>query len=202
MKVDANNAHQTPSASPSPTGKAPRAALCVRIVLAVIAVLALLAAACACVNIAAIDTYNQATQRLELGIAEAKRPDADLNNVLNEAQQTQAQYDEARRFRPILARSLSTRIDENVDVTQHLAAATRRKLAENKRRQTNNANGGGTKQQARNGMNDESARHQGLTEEQRQEVERVLKANQGATSQNDKPNQPRPKAGDTDAKPW
>lgn len=69
----------------------PRASLTVRIVLAVMAALLVMAALWAIVNLAAVNSYNQATQSLQENISTSRKDDADWDKLHTRQQQTDAQ---------------------------------------------------------------------------------------------------------------
>ena len=73
----------------------PRASLTVRIVLAVMAALLVMAALWAIVNLAAVNSYNQATQSLQENISTSRKDDADWDKLHTRQQQTDAQFNEA-----------------------------------------------------------------------------------------------------------
>ena len=66
----------------------PRASLTVRIVLAVMAALLVMADLWAIVNLAAVNSYNQATQSLQENISTSRKDDADWDKLHTRQQQT------------------------------------------------------------------------------------------------------------------
>ena len=80
----------------------PRASLTVRIVLAVMAALLVMAALWAIVNLAAVNSYNQATQSLQENISTSRKDDADWDKLHTRQQQTDAQFNEASAMKPLL----------------------------------------------------------------------------------------------------
>ena len=79
----------------------PRASLTVRIVLAVMAALLVMAALWAIVNLAAVNSYNQATQSLQENISTSRKDDADWDKLHTRQQQTDAQFNEASAMKPL-----------------------------------------------------------------------------------------------------
>lgn len=171
-------------------------ALPVRVALAVVALLCVAVAAIVLANINAIDSYNEATASLNANIAYSKKPDADAQTLKTQLDQTNTQFDEAKRFGSVVAPETKRLIDFNSSISKDLADSTARKMQGGKNQSSSKANVAGSK--ASSGGNTE----QGLSDAQRKQVEDTLKANQpnGAVSSEKKA--PVNNGGNTNVKPW
>lgn len=98
----------------------PRASLTVRIVLAVMAALLVMAALWAIVNLAAVNSYNQATQSLQENISTSRKDDADWDKLHTRQQQTDAQFNEASAMKPLLLPQVRESIEHNSHVSSQL----------------------------------------------------------------------------------
>lgn len=153
----------------------PIASLRVRVGLGVAAVVLILLAGVILLNLKAIDTYNQATTSLNASIEYAKKPDADQQQLKARLDQTKAQFEQAKRLSILLPSDTKKTIDFNQRISQKLTTAAERKLTKVQAdaKNPNNRNVGTGSQAPSSGQNGET----GLTEEQRKQVEDVLKAN-------------------------
>ena len=159
-----------------------------RIVLACGAVLLLLVAGVAAVNLSASITFNQATASLNANI---------------KAAQTDAQFDEAGRMRTLLLPQVKDAIDTNASISSELTKITL-KQAEAQ----NSGSDSGQAQSAQQSENSSSNAKKGgaLTDEQKKQVEELMKANQQSTDTQSNTTQSEQKAtqnkGTGATKPW
>lgn len=152
----------------------PIASLGIRIVLGIATGVLILSAGVILANLKAIDTYNQATTSLTASIEYAKNPDADQQQLKARLEQAKAQFDQAERLHILLPASIHKTIDLNRQIAQKHITGTEHKIA--KAQSANNSdsqNPGTDAQLSPSGQ----AGDTGLTEEQRKQVEDVLKAN-------------------------
>ena len=196
--TSANNATGTSNAivgsavsleSHAPTVQA-RASLAIRIVMIAIAVIALAFAVLTGLNISASARFNQATASLNSNLKQAARSDADLDALNASQQQTDAQFEDAARLNLALLPQLREAISAN--------AAQQGGNSANSGSDTNGVEGG-------NGTKDSTANDtSGLTDEQKKQVEELLKANQQSTDTNPSTNTQTDKGNKKQqtAKPW
>ena len=162
-----------------------------RIVLACGAVLLLLVAGVAAVNLSASITFNQATASLNANIKAAQQ------------QQTDAQFNEAGRMRTLLLPQVKDAIDTNASISSELTKITL-KQAEAQ----NSGSDSGQAQSAQQSENSSSNAKKGgaLTDEQKKQVEELMKANQQSTDTQSNTTQSEQKAtqnkGTGATKPW
>ena len=196
--TSANNATGTSNAivgsavsleSHAPTVQA-RASLAIRIVMIAIAVIALAFAVLTGLNISASARFNQATASLNSNLKQAARSDADLDALNASQQQTDAQFEDAARLNLALLPQLREAISANAAVSSKLTQRIKQELAA---------------QQGGNGTKDSTANDtSGLTDEQKKQVEELLKANQQSTDTNPSTNTQTDKGNKKQqtAKPW
>ena len=171
-----------------------------RIVLACGAVLLLLVAGVAAVNLSASITFNQATASLNANIKAAQDESTDITTL--KAQQ-HAQFDEAGRMRTLLLPQVKDAIDTNASISSELTKITL-KQAEAQ----NSGSDSGQAQSAQQSENSSSNAKKGgaLTDEQKKQVEELMKANQQSTDTQSNTTQSEQKAtqnkGTGATKPW
>ena len=173
-----------------------------RIVLACGAVLLLLVAGVAAVNLSASITFNQATASLNANIKAAQDESTDIT-TLKAQQQTDAQFAEAGRMRTLLLPQVKDAIDTNASISSELTKITL-KQAEAQ----NSGSDSGQAQSAQQSENSSSNAKKGgaLTDEQKKQVEELMKANQQSTDTQSNTTQSEQKAtqnkGTGATKPW
>jgi hypothetical protein len=176
----------------------PRASLAVRAALAVLAVLLAAVAAACILNMTAIRSYNQATQSLDANLKSAAAPNTDLDALKTRQQQTDAQFNDAGAFDFLLLPQVKTAIHTNSQISQTLTTRTSQEIV---RQQTaGQANGTAGKGTLGNGKQSD-----GLSQEQRDKVEAMLKANQQSASPSDTQpsgNAATPSPGSSAVRPW
>ena len=174
-----------------------------RIVLACGAVLLLLVAGVASVNLSASITFNQATASLNANIKAAQDESTDITTLKAQQQQTDAQFDEAGRMRTLLLPQVKDAIDTNASISSELTKITL-KQAEAQ----NSGSDSGQAQSAQQSENSSSNAKKGgaLTDEQKKQVEELMKANQQSTDTQSNTTQSEQKAtqnkGTGATKPW
>ena len=168
-----------------------------RIVLACGAVLLLLVAGVAAVNLSASITFNQATASLNANIKAAQDESTDITTLKAQQQQTDAQFAEAGRMQ------VKDAIDTNASISSELTKITL-KQAEAQ----NSGSDSGQAQSAQQSENSSSNAKKGgaLTDEQKKQVEELMKANQQSTDTQSNTTQSEQKAtqnkGTGATKPW
>ena len=180
-----------------------RASLPVRIIIAVIAAISIAVGALAIVNLASVSNYNQATNSLNANIKASQQQDADFDKLQTQQQQTDAQFDEAGRMRTLLLPQVKDAIDTNASISSELTKITL-KQAEAQ----NSGSDSGQAQSAQQSENSSSNAKKGgaLTDEQKKQVEELMKANQQSTDTQSNTTQSEQKAtqnkGTGATKPW
>ena len=180
-----------------------RTPLWARIVLACGAVLLLLVAGVAAVNLSASITFNQATASLNANIKAAQDESTDITTLKAQQQQTDAQFDEAGRMRTLLLPQVKDAIDTNASISSELTKITL-KQAEAQ----NSGSDSGQAQSAQQSENSSSNAKKGgaLTDEQKKQVEELMKTNQQSTDTQSNTTQSEQKAtqnkGTGATKPW
>ncbi|WEV63405.1 DUF6466 family protein [Bifidobacterium sp. ESL0732] len=172
----------------------------VRIAMGVIAVIFLVIAGALLANMTAIDTYNQATASLNASIEYSKKPNADPQRVKAQLDQANAQFQQARRMGILLTPNTKQLINVNSDISSKLTTSTEHKIS-NTSGDGNTTKGKGNKKgsQSSNSGNNST---QGLTDEQRKQVEETLKANQPNGAVNGDKKTPTKSDDSTNVKPW
>nr|WP_240541108.1 DUF6466 family protein [Bifidobacterium colobi] len=155
-----------------------RGKLGLRIALVIAAVLLLVIAGLAAVNLSAAVKFNQATTSLNANIKAAQDESTDLSTLNAQQQQTDAQFAEAGQMRSALLPQIRDAIDANASVSAELTKITLKKVEAQQTGSTENqteANGSASssKKNAKKGGS--------LTEEQKKQVEELMKANQQST---------------------
>ena len=172
-----------------------------RIVLACGTVLLLLVAGVAAVNLSASITFNQATASLNANIKAAQ--DESTDSTKAQQQQTDAQFAEAGRMRTLLLPQVKDAIDTNASISSELTKITLK--------QAEAQNSGSDSGQAQSAQQSESSsanakKGDALTDEQKKQVEELMKANQQSTDTQSNTTQSKQKAtqnkGIGATKPW
>ncbi|RBP98416.1 cell surface protein [Bifidobacterium aemilianum] len=156
-----------------------RAGLPLRIVLGALAALLIALALVAALNLKAVNTYNQATASLNKTIAEAKSSDADLDKLSAQQEQIKAQLESAQGLGILLLPQVRNSISTNAQVSSVLVQETHEKMTEVKTGGSQSASKDADGAKRPGAGNTQSGG--GLTDEQRRQVEELLKSNQPAT---------------------
>ena len=170
----------------------PRASLTVRIVLAVMAALLVMAALWAIVNLAAVNSYNQATQSLQENISTSRKDDADWDKLHTRQQQTDAQFNEASAMKPLLLPQVRESIEHNSHVSSQL---------------TDHASTDSNTADAQESGKSSHKNDENLSDEQRRKIEELLAQNAQSTQSD--PNddsgsaaKKNPSTSSSQTKPW
>ncbi|MBW3094300.1 cell surface protein [Bifidobacterium sp. 64T4] len=183
-----NNGQRNTGAAPAPTVRA-RASLAVRIVMIVIAVAALAIAVLAGLNVASSARFNQATSTLNANLKLASKDDADLDALRASQQQADAQFEDAAKLDAVLLPQLREAIESNAKVSAELTKRIEQELVRQRggSGDANDTNNNGTSGELEAGVTDSKDNRKnegGLTDEQKKQVEDLLKANQQSTDTN------------------
>lgn len=149
------------------------APLGVRVALVAVAVLAVAAGALAGVNLAAVSGYDQATAGLERNLRQAARADADLDELRASQSQVDAQFDDASRAEALLLPAVRGPLETNRRISRTLTERLSDSAKDSGKKEDRQPAQAGT---AGSGTGD-GEQGTGLTPEQRQQVEDLLKAN-------------------------
>lgn len=177
-----------------------RAPLVVRVALAVLAVLLAAVAAACILNITAVRSYNQATQSLDANLKSAAAPNTDLDALKTRQQQTDAQFNDAGAFGLLLFPQVKSAIHTNSQISKTLTTRTSQEIVRQQAAGQANVNGTAGKGKLGNGKQSD-----GLSQEQRDKVEAMLKANQQSASPSDTQpsgNSATPNPGSSAVRPW
>jgi hypothetical protein len=155
------------------SSSAHRAPLPLRIGVAVIAALLLVTGVVAACNALAINTYNQATQNLTSNISAAKKSTADLSKLKASQEQTDSQYADAQAFSAVLLPSAKSSIQQNAATSKELTALIDKALKE---QQSSSKSSDGS--EAETDKKSNSSETSGLSQEEREKVQELLKQNQ------------------------
>ena len=182
-----------------------RASLPVRIVLAVLAAAVLVVGGFACLNLMAVGQFNQATATLTRNIKAAAKEDADLATLEASQQQTDAQFEDAAAFDAVLMPDVRSSIETNTEVSRELTALIKQRLAE--QQGTNNSGGSGGSSNGDSGAATDQSQGKtdgpALTDQQKAQIEQLLKANQQSTDTSTSTQQTDKKAKQSQtSKPW
>ena len=169
------------------TGKTPRNARLpfgARIALAIAAAVLVLIAGVAGANLSATVTFNRATASLKANIKAAQDESTDMDTLNAQQQQTDAQFAEANSMRAVLLPQIKDAIDANAAASAQLTKITLQQV-----------------EAQRNGTDAQNS-----TDEQKKQVEELMKANQQSTdtqANTDTSNQKAEQnAGSGASKPW
>ena len=187
------------------TTMTPSASLTVRIVLAVMAALLVMAALWAIVNLAAVNSYNQATQSLQENISTSRKDDADWDKLHTRQQQTDAQFNEASAMKPLLLPQVRESIEHNSHVSSQLTdhASKKIKAEQSDQSASTDSNTADAQESGKSShKNDEN-----LSDEQRRKIEELLAQNAQSTQSD--PNddsgsaaKKNPSTSSSQTKPW
>ncbi|MCH9275327.1 DUF6466 family protein [Bifidobacterium amazonense] len=166
--------------SPTPPAGRARAGLPVRVALGILAALALAVAILAAVNLHAATTFDQATQSLTEHIAAAKADTPDWSKLSTLQEQTDAQFDEAASAEAVLLPNIREAIAANAAVSDQLTELVKRNLAAQQGGDAGNDSAGDSSESNGRDQSSDSS-DGGLTDEQRKQVEDLLKANEQST---------------------
>lgn len=182
-----------------------RASLPVRIVLAVLAAAVLGVGGFACLNLMAVGQFNQATATLTRNIKAAAKEDADLATLEASQQQTDAQFEDAAAFDAVLLPDVRSSIATNTEVSRKLTALIKQRLAEQQGTNDSGGSGGSSNGDSGAATDQSQGKDDGpaLTDQQKAQIEQLLKANQQSTDTSTSTQQTDKKAKQNQtSKPW
>lgn len=147
-----------------------------RIIAIVLAVALALACAWTGINVLAVRSYDAATVSLARNLEAATKDDADLDRLSAAQQQTDAQFADAGMLRVVLLPSIGGPIDANTEVSRQLTAMIAAALAAQRGDSEDGTGQNGSGQG--NGQNGQQQNERGLSEEQQQKVDELIRQNQ------------------------
>lgn len=174
LKEDAMSRSTVTSPNARKQAKAP---LALRIVLMVVAAVVLAVGIVSAGNIMAVNAYNQATQSLESNIKAAGKDAADLDMLKTSQQQNDKQFADALAFNALLVPSAKASIESNAATSRKLTS-----LIEKALKQQESSQQGSSGSQAESDKKSNSSETSGLSNEEREKVQELLKQNQQTQS--------------------
>ncbi|WEV53631.1 DUF6466 family protein [Bifidobacterium sp. ESL0704] len=176
------------------------ASLPARITMGIAAAISLVVAGVLLANMTAIDTYNQATASLNASLEYAKKPNADPQRLKAQLDQANAQFDNARHLGILLTPKTKGLINANSDISGKLSTTVKHKIASTE----GAGKGDGHAAKGKGSRSSDSGKgdNQGLSDEQRRQVEETLKANQPNGPVNTNRKAPTTSDEGADVKPW
>ena len=177
-------------------GAEARASFAVRAAVAMLAVLALALSVLTAVNLSAVLRFNEATAGLYEHLDAAAQSDVDLDALAAGQQQTDAQFEDAAALETVLLPVVREAIERNRKTSATLTERVNRALRE---RQGDSSSSSDTV----DGSGRNARKGDGLTDEQKRQVEDLLKANQQSTpSRSDENGDDSGVSKNDTAKPW
>ncbi|BDR54932.1 hypothetical protein KIMH_10430 [Bombiscardovia apis] len=179
------------------SSRQPRAKLWLRIVIALFALILLLLGAVSLLNARAVNVYNEASASLSNNLKAAAQPQADIDKLLASQQQVDALFTDAEQSARLLLPATKDSIAHNAQLSRQLSKAlTQQQQIDNPGAQQNGANADKLNRHS-------SQQQQGLSQEQRQQVEEMLKRNQELQNANPQPSaRPSTQPSPGQVKPW
>jgi hypothetical protein len=150
-----------------------RASLPLRVGLFAVSALLIVLGVLAACNAVALHTYNQATQSLESNIKTASKQTADLSILKSSQQQTDSQFSDAQTFSAVLLPAAKSAIEHNAATSRQLTALIDKVLKEQQ-----SSTSSSDSQQAETDKKSNSSETSGLSQEEREKVQELLKQNQ------------------------
>ncbi|RSX53132.1 cell surface protein [Bifidobacterium goeldii] len=168
---------------PARSARTARAGLPARICIGVLAVCCLCGGVIAAVNLTSVNTFNQATQQLTRNLKTLDDASADLDALAAKQQQVDAQFADASSPAVLLLPQVKQSIATNAAISQELTADIAARLRE----QRGDTSATAANTSSANTDSADSKSHDGLTQEQRDKVDELLKANQQSTPSGSSP---------------
>ena len=137
----------------------------------------IVAMACLCAGIAAGPNLIAATSQLNGNLKAASKDDADLSTLSALQQKADARFADAAAWSALLLPQVKDVIDTNASVSATLTERINAQLQKQQNTETSNA-------QTTPGSDGNAKQSGGLTQEQRKQVDDLLKSNQQSNSQN------------------
>lgn len=167
----------------------------VRIILVILGLVMALVAVWGLANIHAISTYNEATRSLNTSIAEANRSDADPDRIKAIQDQTDKLFHQAESLGPILLPGTRQAIHKSKAVSDKLTRRVTRQIRSQE--VAKGKEGQAADLQEQNGRG-----QQGLTQEQQDKVDEILRQNQQVQDPSTGPQTSQGKEDPKTVKPW
>ena len=136
----------------------------------------IVAMACLCAGIA-VTAFDDATSQLNGNLKAASKDDADLSTLSALQQKADARFADAAAWSALLLPQVKNVIDTNASVSATLTERINAQLQKQQNTETSNA-------QTAPGSDGNAKQSGGLTQEQRKQVDDLLKSNQQSNSQN------------------
>ena len=146
-----------------------------RILIGIVAMACLCAGIAAGANLIAVTAFDDATSQLNGNLKAASKDDADLSTLSALQQKADARFADAAAWSALLLPQVKDVIDTNASVSATLTERINAQLQ--KHTETSNA-------QTTPGSDGNAKQSGGLTQEQRKQVDDLLKSNQQSNSQN------------------
>jgi hypothetical protein len=167
------NAMSTTTSNSKASATKSKGPLALRLGLYVVAALVLIIGIIAACNAIALNTYNQATQSLVSNIKTAKKDTADLAMLKSSQEQTDSQFADAQALSAILLPTTNNTIKHNAETSRKLTALITSALKAQQSSTTSSDSN-----QAETDKKSTSSSTSGLSQEEREKVQELLKQNQ------------------------
>ncbi len=148
-----------------------------RILIGIVAMACLCAGIAAGANLIAVTAFDDATSQLNGNLKAASKDDADLSTLSALQQKADARFADAAAWSALLLPQVKNVIDTNASVSATLTERINAQLQKQQNTETSNA-------QTAPGSDGNAKQSGGLTQEQRKQVDDLLKSNQQSNSQN------------------
>lgn len=148
-----------------------------RILIGIVAMACLCAGIAAGANLIAVTAFDDATSQLNGNLKAASKDDADLSMLSALQQKADARFADAAAWSALLLPQVKDVIDTNASVSATLTERINAQLQKQQNTETSNA-------QTTPGSDGNAKQSGGLTQEQRKQVDDLLKSNQQSNSQN------------------
>ena len=148
-----------------------------RILIGIVAMACLCAGIAAGANLIAVTAFDDATSQLNGNLKAASKDDADLSTLSALQQKADARFADAAAWSALLLPQVKDVIDTNASVSATLTERINAQLQKQQNTETSNA-------QTTPGSDGNAKQSGGLTQEQRKQVDDLLKSNQQSNSQN------------------
>ena len=148
-----------------------------RILIGIVAMACLCAGIAAGANLIAVTAFDDATSQLNGNLKAASKDDADLSTLSALQQKADARFADAAAWSALLLPQVKDVIDTKASVSATLTERINAQLQKQQNTETSNA-------QTTPGSDGNAKQSGGLTQEQRKQVDDLLKSNQQSNSQN------------------
>lgn len=171
-----------------------------RIILGIVSVVLITITILGLVNVHAISTYNQATRSLNTGIAELSKTNSDPTRIAANQDQAEQLFHQAQALTPLLLPKTRQAIEEGKTVSAQLTQALKEKnkiLEENQSKRLKEGETG----HGSNTTSGSSGDKTGLSQEQQDKVDKLLRQNHQQPSPSPSPGS-QSQEGKKPTKPW